>query len=101
MTPNAAACLTALRACASARRIDPMARTGLTREAVARAVQELLEARLARSINGGARYAARPSICPPDIAATSTTQLADDTHGRNPHPRGGELGAVADTGHQP
>lgn len=59
LSANAHACLTALRACASARRIDLMARTGLTREAVARAVQDLLEARLARSINGGARYAAR------------------------------------------
>lgn len=59
MTPAAQSCLTALRACRSARRVDLMARTGMTREAVATAVQELMQAGLVRSINGGARYAAR------------------------------------------
>ena len=57
MTDNAARVLRALQQTNSARRIDLMHICHMTRGEVLEACDELLRARLIRSINGGARYA--------------------------------------------
>jgi DNA-binding transcriptional MocR family regulator len=59
---NAARVLHALQRTPSARRVDLMHLCHMTRGEVLEACEELMRARLIRSINGGARYAARDRV---------------------------------------
>lgn len=61
-TDNAARVLHALQRTPSARRVDLMHLCHMTRGEVLEACEELMRARLIRSINGGARYAARDRV---------------------------------------